>query len=590
MPNGPAVRVVGHPGTTVVLRGADGPPEAVIAALPREEGRHTVIVASAPALGAEALAGVLAERLPVGCRSIRLVLSRAGHAGMAGVLAARLRLEVVAPRGTVTLLPDGRIFAAGGGWELFRPGQTPVRQGARHPAPAWEESLGDHPAFTAIPAGLWLHYDDEEKVPPALLAVPVDADQPTVVIGSPGGPIDDARAFEALETLARAVRRRLLLVPYGPDSARLHKVAERLATRDGATVEVLNGVPDAGAVLTTVDRAGHRGWRPFGERFRYRAGVSATVVAARPPGVELDGVAVEVVRAGLWLRGAAEVNDGAARRVPADALPLLVLGSEVTARPEELAGRVAAVAGLLPGMRLVVTVPPADTGSAVWRELTDAYGPLLVAVGDGELAPLPETGRGPSRSSDHDTPSPIDRATPPETERGELPQGQQGSLPGTGNELPGPAAGPLAVATVPGPVVMTGAVRLVAVDEAATDQEGAVAGPSGGEESRGVPVMARWLPPRAWVAGQVLATPGPSAAVAAHVAPGDAGVMVWSVSGRTRADATVEFGPGTLFRVLGVDGPAQVLLREVAADDGRSDDAVREALRRLAAARGRAAG
>ncbi|WP_285680339.1 hypothetical protein [Actinoplanes sp. NBRC 103695] len=617
MPIRSAVRVIGHPQTTVVLRGTSGPPEAVVVALPREAARHTVIVAADPPLPVAELAAILADRLPVGCASIRLVLSHAGRPDVARPLSDRLRLEVVAPNGAVTLLPGGRVFVSGGDWTAYRPGQPPVRQGPRHPAPSWEAPVP--PGFAATPSGLWLHGGAGPTLPPALLAIPVDPAQPTVVVGHPGAPIDDA---PALADLPRAVRRRMLLVPYGPDSSRLHRVAERLAARDGGTIEVLAGVPDTGPrgepVLTTVDPAGRRGWQPLGSRFRYRAAAAPEAIAARAVGA--GDLVTEVVRAGLWLRGDHDGDADAARRVPADAHPLLVLGSTALADVAALPGRVTALAPSLPGLRLVVIRPPADGRAPQWRELTEKYGPVLAVVGEGELAALPaseQLGTGeyplitprltiPHRSTTANSPasagpsladSTSAPAAIPAVPADTAPAGSQPDAEAAGAEetrIPSaahpamPDRSPTPVRTSPAPVAAPDVTRLTTADlipEAATN------GPR--RELPGQAVYAAWLPPEnAWAPGQVLATEGPATAVTADIAPHEALVLVWSISGRPREYRAVEFPADTRFRVLAVDGPAtepsRVLLRELAALDDRSDDAVRESLRRLAAARRRA--
>ena len=577
MPIRSAVRVLGHPQTTVVLRGVDGPPEAVVTALPREPGRHTVIVAADPPLPVAELATLLAERLPVGCESIRLVLSHSGRPDVARPLSDRLRIEVVAPGGAVMLLPGGRVFVSGGGWNVYRPGRPPVRQGPRHPSPSWDlpETLG----FAATPSGAWLHGGAGPVLPPAVLAVPVDPDQPTVVVGHPGAPLDDAAGLDALPKTAR---RRLLLVPYGPDSARLHRVAERLAARDGGTIEVLAGVPDTGAggapVLTTVDASGHRGWQPWGTRFRYRAAAAPELVNSRLPAdaggaAGFGGLTVEVVRAGLWLRGDHDPELEAARRVPADAHPLLVLGSAAQADIVTLPRRVAALAPLLPGLRLVVTSPPVDGRAAGWRSLTETYGPLLVTVGDGELAVLP----GAEQLGTGEYPL-ITPRVPASASPVNLPP-----------SAPHHASRPVPVQTSPAPEIPLEAVHMAAAEptEPADDPDGRR------RELPGTALSAAWLPPAgSWAAGRTLTTEGPAGAADPDVAPAAAAVLVWTVAGQRRDDRTVEFGAGTRFRVLAVDGPADrpslVLLRELSDRDGRSDDAVRESLRRAAAARERA--
>jgi hypothetical protein len=205
-----APRVHGSPGVTVVARRVAAPPPVALARIAREAGRQTVIVAADPPLQVSELVQLLAEHLPAGCRSVRLVLSHAGRPEVAQELAERLHLEVVAPAGRVLLLPSGMLFASDGGqpgggwpgggwpggWYTFRPGAPAAHVGARHPAPEWQAAVPTGRAtagglrVTSIPAGLWLH--ESEPVQPRLdgpiLSVPVLPESRSVLVGRPRRP------------------------------------------------------------------------------------------------------------------------------------------------------------------------------------------------------------------------------------------------------------------------------------------------------------------------------------------------------------------------------------------------------------------
>lgn len=296
-------RVHGYDRTIVIVRGDALPSELLPARLPREADRHTVIVAADPPVELAALIELLARHLPVRCESIRLVLSDAGQPGVAQVIADQLRIEVLAPTGPVMLLRTGMLFVVDGTWWCFRPGEPAQREGARHPAPDWQRLLPPTPRpapsglrVTAIPAGLWVHQAEPSTpdLTATVLSVFVDPEQSTVVIGRPGTPaLPPEPVYDLLESLPRQLRRRLILVPYGAESATADTVGEWLAARTGGTVEVLSGVADTDSdgatVRTTVDASGEPGWRPFAQRLVYRAGATPQVTEWRRPLPDVPG-------------------------------------------------------------------------------------------------------------------------------------------------------------------------------------------------------------------------------------------------------------------------------------------------------------
>ncbi|MCM4083459.1 hypothetical protein [Paractinoplanes hotanensis] len=217
-------RVHGYDRLTMIVRGDVLPPGFTPALLPREQDRHTVMVAAEPELDVAALTALLRRHLPVRCTSIRLVLSESGRAGVAPVIAGELGVEVIAPAGPVVLLPSGMVFVVDGQWWRFRPGEPGERQGPRHPAPPWERllpltlhALPDGVVATTVPAGLWLYEaaSPASSLPTEVLSAPVDPARLSVMLGRPGRELAQATVYSVLESLPRALRRRMILTPYG---------------------------------------------------------------------------------------------------------------------------------------------------------------------------------------------------------------------------------------------------------------------------------------------------------------------------------------------------------------------------------------
>ncbi|PYC66810.1 hypothetical protein C7C45_23185 [Micromonospora arborensis] len=410
-------RVHGYDRVTLIVRGDALPPELALAQLPREQDRHTVVVAADPPLDLPTLIALLGRHLPVSCASIRLVLSEAGRPDIGQVIADELCFEVLAPAGPVMLLPSGMLFVTTGQWWRFRPGHAAERQVARQPAPDWERLLPlshrvlpPEVGVTAVPAGLWLH-DTEASAPSltaAVLAVPVDPERLTVVIGRPAGPpLPPEPVYAMLEALPRALRRRLLLVRHGTPDGTAETVGEWLAARTGGTVEVVTETGDAAEAESDLAVPDERhGWRPFVQRLVYRAGAAPQVTQWRDPLPGAPGTdgsqqvdpdwAVEVIRSGLWLRsGGDDSEQDLVRRLPIDDRhPLLVLSATGVAQPARTAEVLATVVSRLPVdtasvLRIVVTRPPAEADAELWEPLVERHGPLLAVVGPGHLVELP---------------------------------------------------------------------------------------------------------------------------------------------------------------------------------------------------------
>ncbi|MFC8566030.1 hypothetical protein ACFUIW_09715 [Streptomyces sp. NPDC057245] len=224
-----------------------------------------------------------------GTGRLRLVLSGAGldrpdRPCVARRIADAWDVEVTAPDGPVLITPGGTLFVHGdpgapGAWWRFTPGAPPRRLGRRAPAPDWEEAVEAGPARTAggcaverIPAGVLIR--PAEAPGPAAddlcFSVPVDADRPTVLVGTPRA--DDVPADEVAAVLAElpaSLRARARLAPGGPRD--LLPLGQSVADLLGGEVEVLTGLPllDTHAPPgteprpTLVGTGGTPGWRPF---------------------------------------------------------------------------------------------------------------------------------------------------------------------------------------------------------------------------------------------------------------------------------------------------------------------------------------
>ncbi|MGC4747309.1 hypothetical protein ACLQ28_16890 [Micromonospora sp. DT201] len=634
-------RVHGYDRVTLIVRGDALPPELALAQLPREQDRHTVVVAADPPLDLPTLIALLGRHLPVSCASIRLVLSEAGRPDIGQVIADELCFEVLAPAGPVMLLPSGLLFVTSGQWWRFRPGHAAERQVARQPAPDWERllplslrALPPEVGVTAVPAGLWLH-DTKPPVPSLtaeVLAVPVDPERLTVVIGRPAGsPLPPEPVYAMLEALPRTLRRRLLLVRHGVADGTADTVGEWLAARTGGTVEVVTEAGDAAeaeADLAVPDE--RRGWRPFVQRLVYRAGAAPQVTQWRDPlsggAPGTDGSqqvdpdwAVEVIRSGLWLRSVSDDSEqDLVRRLPIDDRhPLLVLSATAVAQPARAAEVLATVVSRLPvdtasALRIVVTRPPAEADAGLWEPLVERHGPLLAVVGPGHLVELP------GRAAAEPEPAPVREPEPepvrepePEPAREPEPEPAREPEPEPAREPePEPAREPEPAPAresepelvsepesvpelAPEPTSVSVPRPRPSLDpELPSGPEDAhqplvPARPAAGGRYPGV-VFADWRfePTPDWRAGQEVRVPEPLTGTTAPSEPERSSVdgpvlVIWSVTGRRTGDPgpsvgeRVRFAPGSQLRVvdvehLGRDEPVLVLLRDTAPERGDS--------------------
>jgi hypothetical protein len=355
--------VIGHVGSTLVVSAVrEVSPSATVLArsLPAERGR-TVVVLDFPAGLDTEVWGMVAAALR-GRGPIRLATSYAGSVrptAPAQWLAEQLRTEVIAPDGILMTVPGSAFVASPHGygcWLRFGPGSSPVPFGKRFPVPDWETTDPNSPWQTGvvrvaepIPAGVWLRsrqtapLDRTAWYARPILALPCREDVLTVVLGSPGQPLIPAdEVCLLLSALPFAARSRTRLAPYAmPDG--LGHTGQHVADRLGEHITVYTGLPTATAhnggriSVVAVDKHGQPTWRPFVTELTYtpqktRSQESLavpTVVGRRPPVPGLtelqhgvfrlaEGVVVEVVASGLWVREATEPCDAALVR----ALPL----------------------------------------------------------------------------------------------------------------------------------------------------------------------------------------------------------------------------------------------------------------------------
>ncbi len=148
------------------------------------------------------------------------------------------------------------------------------------------------------------------------MALPCRENVLTVVVGGPGqSSIPTDEVCRLLTALPQAARSRVRLVPYGIDTSLGRLVADQL----GEPIAMFTGLPvgnlrTGGPAVIAVDPRGQQTWRPFVTEVQcapheavpvvtgYRAPVQG--LAEVEPGVFSlgDGVVLEVVPSGLWVR------------------------------------------------------------------------------------------------------------------------------------------------------------------------------------------------------------------------------------------------------------------------------------------------
>ncbi|MFD5825649.1 hypothetical protein [Lentzea sp. NPDC060358] len=322
-------------GATLVVSASEGPTQAATGlarTLPVDRGR-TVVVVDFPSGDQSTFWPHVVTALN-GRGPIRLAVSHAGSmrpTAPAQWLSEQLQAEVVAPDGVLTTVP-GAAFVVGaqgyGSWVKFQPNASPMPFGRRFPVPQWEAMDPNSPWPTGeigisepVPAGLWLRAQQPPFDPAAqdsrpIVALPCRENVLTVVVGGPGqSEIPTDEVCRLLTALPQAARSRVRLVPYGVDASLGRLVADQL----GEPIAMFTGLPSGnlrtgGPAVIAVDPRGQQTWRPFvtevtflpNETFPTVSGYRAPVpgLAEVSPGVFSlgDGVVLEVVPSGLWVR------------------------------------------------------------------------------------------------------------------------------------------------------------------------------------------------------------------------------------------------------------------------------------------------
>ena len=322
-------------------------------------------------------------------RGIRLVVcgARPETGALAGQwLSDRLGRPVIAPFGQLIPGAAGLLFvhaADHGGWVCYRRGRTPIWQSKRYPVPVWDAAAVDHLTISStcaaepLPGGVWLRDSRAEAAPSVAehgarlaMTMPCLPAAMPVLLGCPGtDPIsldDLARFWRGLAAQGREAAR---FIQYGPvalpDGEQFGQVlADQLQCR----VRVFAGVPagrPAEPAMVTVAAGGRSGWKVFAQELAYRPRETLGAVAMTPRILSHQAPAelgepigdrvyqyahdavVEVIPAGLWLRGPEVPHDaGRIRRVPIDPdTAELVVDDSVPARTDryrELAADLAA--------------------------------------------------------------------------------------------------------------------------------------------------------------------------------------------------------------------------------------------------------
>lgn len=214
-------------------------------------------------------------------------------------MAEQFGVEILAPHGTLVLVPGGTLFVAAraghSGWLRYRADAPGVLTTSRYPVPLWDAALPRQPLAVAglvadpVPAGLAVR---EAGAPPITgddlaFAVPVHGGQPKLILGRPGDGLMSPDAVAALVgRLHPTVRGQLLVVPVATGPSDPHWLAA-LADKLGQDVVASRGmqlVDHSGIQQTIVfDDHGSQLFRPFGTVVRQRPRVSAVDIVDIAP-------------------------------------------------------------------------------------------------------------------------------------------------------------------------------------------------------------------------------------------------------------------------------------------------------------------
>ncbi|SDP94941.1 hypothetical protein [Lentzea jiangxiensis] len=409
-------------GATLVVSAQEGPSQGATGlarALPADRGR-TVVVVDFPGGDQSTFWPHVVSALS-GRGPIRLAVSHAGTmrpTAPAQWLAEQLQTEVVAPDGVLTTVP-GAAFVVGtqgyGSWVRFQPNASPMPFGRRFPVPQWEAMDPNSPWPTGeigisepIPSGLWLRAQQPPFDPTAqdsrpIVALPCRDNVLTVVVGGPGQsaiPVDEV--CRLMTALPQAARSRVRLVPYGIDAGLGSLVADQL----GEPIAMFTGLPvgnlrGGGPAVIAVDPRGQQTWRPFVTEVLCVPNESVPVVSGYrtpvpglsevSPGVFAlgDGVVLEVVPSGLWVREQDEpYNAAEVRSQPVDPeWARLTVGTPGRTTPGAVAVHGAAlVERLEPEVRKLLRLVFCDSKVSPPPPPAPSAGPAQIASSTGTAA------------------------------------------------------------------------------------------------------------------------------------------------------------------------------------------------------------
>lgn len=353
-------------GEAVVVHAADGitgEAHALAETLPADP-EHDLIVADLAPGSSQKVWKSFVSALPRGRRPLRVVPGRPPREIAPYVwqwVADRIGRPVLAPYGQVQTGVNGLFVHSldKTGWVLFRRGAAPGWSGKRFPRPYWDSiefgqvrAAGARGVAEPLPAGMWLRPDSGQDILATsrtrlATSLPCLPDSPLIVLGTHAAravELSDVVAFvrSLPPNLASAAR----FVRYGDVVTRRGgPLGQELADALGMDVFTYTGIPagSPGALDVLALRPdGSLGARVFAQAYAYRpaGGGTGRLCAYRVPVAGLgevspgvygyaQGIVVEVVRAGLWIRPAQQVTDPAGvRAAPLDPQHNLVLYEE----------------------------------------------------------------------------------------------------------------------------------------------------------------------------------------------------------------------------------------------------------------------
>lgn len=327
------------------------------------DSEFSLVVIDIPEEAPPDVLDAVVRALPPGRKGLRLLFGRVpagGGARAAQWLATRTGRDVVTAEGRPWPTAEGALFISpdrGSGWTRHTPSGDTEWVAWRFPCPAWENDLRGMPASISewtraepLPAGLWLR---PSKTPDSLpehrsflvTRVRSRPDTLTVVVGVPGAvavPLADIARFwtslpEHLRPLTWFSCFGPVVLPAGAS------FGEALAATVSGTIRSYTGLPVCSTDRSPADdpvvvvRPDGTPSRPLMTRevvhfppTRDGASNSSPVITDHRwpvdtlplirPGVHQHGpdVVVEVLRCGLWVRGAAEPAHAGPRTLPVD--------------------------------------------------------------------------------------------------------------------------------------------------------------------------------------------------------------------------------------------------------------------------------